>query len=176
MPSNIEIKARVDDVTTLHKLAAKLSQSQGTQLVQEDTFFCVPRGRLKLRHLKDCPSELISYDRPDRQGPKESVFNIAKVQNPEEIKATLAHALGIRGIVRKQRTLYLVGQTRIHVDNVEKLGHYMELEVMMQPDQSAKEGEQIANELMEKLGIKSCDLIDTAYIDMLEPANKKTSD
>ncbi|CAH1249220.1 Hypp8552 [Branchiostoma lanceolatum] len=175
MPSNIEIKARVDDVTTLHKLAAELSQSQGTQLVQEDTFFCVPRGRLKLRHLKDCPSELISYDRPDRQGPKESVFNIAKVQNPEEIKVTLAHALGIRGIVRKQRTLYLVGQTRIHVDNVEKLGHYMELEVMMQPDQSAEDGEQIANELMKKLGIKSCDLMDTAYIDMLEPASQNTS-
>ncbi|XP_035661979.1 uncharacterized protein LOC118406192 [Branchiostoma floridae] len=175
MPSNIEIKARVHDVTSLHKLASELSQSQGSQLVQEDTFFCVPRGRLKLRHLKGCPSELISYDRPDQQGPKESVFFIAKVQNPEEIKVTLGHALGIRGIVRKLRTLYLVGQTRIHVDNVENLGHYMELEVMMQPGQSADEGEQIANELMEKLGVKSCDLIDTAYIDMLEPTNQHTS-
>ena len=54
MPSNVEIKARVSDIKTLHNKAAELSNSSGTLIVQEDTFFNVPQGRLKLRELKVC--------------------------------------------------------------------------------------------------------------------------
>ncbi|KAJ8298827.1 hypothetical protein KUTeg_022887 [Tegillarca granosa] len=95
MPSNVEIKARVADVDSLKSKAAELSQSQGSVLIQEDVFFNVPNGRLKLR----------------------------------KIEETLKRALGIKGIVKKKRILYLVGQTRVHVDQVDKLGDFMELEV-----------------------------------------------
>ena len=55
-----------------------------------------------------------------------------KPSDPESLKSTLSLALGVRGVVRKTRYLYLVGQTRIHLDDVEGLGHFMELEVVMQ--------------------------------------------
>lgn len=76
-------------------------------------------------------------------------------------------SLGVRGVVRKKRALYMVGQTRIHLDEVEGLGAFVELEVVMQPDQSQTEGIQIARELMAKLEIQDTELVDHAYIDLL---------
>lgn len=62
----------------------------------------------------------------------------------------------------------MVGQTRIHIDTVADLGHFMELEVVLQPEQNLAEGEVIAQLLQEKLKVKDEDLIDCAYMDMLE--------
>ena len=44
---------------------------------------------------------------------------------------TLGKALGVKGRVKKTRLLYMVGQTRVHVDEVEGLGNFMELEVSL---------------------------------------------
>ena len=77
-------------------------------------------------------------------------------------------AYGIRGVVRKTRYLYLVGQTRIHLDDVEGLGQFMELEVVLEDGQSDADGQVIAEGLMTALGVESGDLIDGAYMDLLE--------
>jgi predicted adenylyl cyclase CyaB len=77
-------------------------------------------------------------------------------------------AYGIRGIVKKTRYLYLVGQTRVHLDDVEDLGSFMELEVMLQEGQSEAEGQAIAEDLMERLGVARSDLLEGAYMDLLE--------
>lgn len=45
------------------------------------------------------------------------------------IQAVLSDALGVKGEVRKERRLFMIGQTRVHLDQVEGLGHFMELEV-----------------------------------------------
>lgn len=74
----------------------------------------------------------------------------------------------MRGVVRKVRRLYLAGQTRIHLDDVEGLGHFMELEVVLRPGQSEAEGQTIAKTLMEKLGVIESDLLECAYMDLLE--------
>jgi adenylate cyclase class IV len=64
----------------------------------------------------------------------------------------------------------MAGQTRIHLDDVEGLGYFMELEVVMRKGQSDAEGQAIAEQLMEKLDIESGDLLDVAYMDMIDAA------
>jgi predicted adenylyl cyclase CyaB len=80
----------------------------------------------------------------------------------------LTRALGVRGVVKKHRELFIVEQTRIHLDEVEGLGSYLELEVVMRDEQSDAEGEAIANQLLEELGVQQEWLISGAYIDLLE--------
>jgi predicted adenylyl cyclase CyaB len=111
---------------------------------------------------------LIHYVRSDQNGPKRSNYDFYETDNPESLKAALASALGIRGVVRKERHLYLVGQTRVHLDTVSGLGSFVELEVVLRPDQSDMEGQAVARDLMARLDIKDDDLIEVAYIDMLE--------
>jgi predicted adenylyl cyclase CyaB len=168
MATNIEIKAEAKDPKTLRALAEELSEVAGATITQEDTFFHAPRGRLKLRTLSPERGELIHYEREDASGPKPSNYLVYATSNPNSLKAALSASLGVRGVVRKRRTLYRVGQTRIHLDEVEDLGAFLELEVVLGPDQSEEESAMIATELMAQLGISSSDLIDVAYIDLLE--------
>jgi predicted adenylyl cyclase CyaB len=168
MPANIEIKARVPDPTALQQRAAALSDTPLELIPQEDTFFNVPHGRLKLRQLAPNRAQLVYYERPDREGPKHSNYFIFETDSPEALKQVLGLALGVRGVVRKVRRLYLVGQTRIHLDDVEGLGTFMELEVVLRPDQTDEDGQAVARALMEQLGIQEPDLLEGAYMDMLE--------
>jgi predicted adenylyl cyclase CyaB len=168
MPANIEIKARVRDIAALHDRAAALSGSPPQVIPQEDTFFVVPRGRLKLRQLAPDFGQLVFYERPDREGPKRSDYYLAGTTEPQALKTALAAALGVRGVVRKVRHLYLAGQTRIHVDEVEGLGDFMELEVVLRDGQTDNEGQAIAEDLMRRLGIEPADLLERAYMDLLE--------
>jgi len=167
MHRNVEIKARVRNSARLHALTEGLASSSSQLIEQEDIFFTVPRGRLKLRILSSISAELIYYEREDRPGPKESRYSIARTSEPDSLKAVLQMSLGIRGVVRKVRTLYLVGQTRIHLDEVERLGSFVELEVMMRESQAREEGVKIARDLMAHLEIQDSDLIEQAYIDLL---------
>jgi len=168
MPANIEIKARVEDFDALKTRAESLSDRAVQVLPQEDTFFNTEKGRLKLRILAPDLGYLIYYERPDQDGPKRSDYHLAKTEDPESLKNVLTLALGIRGVVRKTRYLYMVEQTRIHLDEVEGLGHFMELEVVMQEGQSDAEGQSIAEDMMRRLGIREEALIDGAYMDLLE--------
>ena len=168
MPRNVEIKARVRDMCAVRARAAAMSDALAVVLEQEDTFFNVPDGRLKLRVFPDGKGELIAYRRPDAVGPKTSEYFVYRTPNPEALKDLLTRALGIRGIVRKRRLLYLVGQTRIHLDEVEGLGAFLELEVMLSDRQLEAEGEAIARRLLADLGVRDEDLMSSAYIDLLE--------
>jgi predicted adenylyl cyclase CyaB len=168
MPANIEIKARVEDFDVLRARAEALSDAPVKVIPQEDTFFNTNMGRLKLRVLAPDVGYLIYYERPDQDGPKRSDYHLAKTDEPENLKTALKLALGVRGVVRKTRYLYLVGQTRIHLDEVEGLGHFMELEVVLREGQSDAEGQAIAEDLMRRLGVREEALIEGAYMDLLE--------
>ena len=167
MPVNIEIKARVDDFDVLSARAEALSDVPVKVIPQEDTFFNTEKGRLKLRMLAPDLGYLIYYERPDRVGPKRSEYHLAKTNEPENLKTALALALGVRGVVRKTRYLYMVGQTRIHLDEVDGLGYFMELEVVMREGQSDAEGQAIAEDLMRRLGVREEALIEGAYMDLI---------
>lgn len=170
MPTNIEIKARVPDSQALQARAEALSQAPLEIIEQEDTFFNLPAGRLKLRWLSPSLGQLIYYTRADAVGPKPSHYVLSVTTDPASLQQVLSEALGVRGVVRKRRRLYLVGYTRVHLDEVEGLGSFMELEVVLQPGQTPAEGEQIAAGLMQQLGIRPEDLVQAAYIDLLEQA------
>ena len=169
MATNVEIKARVRDWDALVRAVEALSDTPGEVLHQKDTFFSVPRGRLKLR----VPSpggggQLISYDRDDAAGPTPSRYVIAPVADPGPVKAALAAALGVRGVIRKTRHLYRAGRTRIHLDNVVTLGRFIELEVVLTDAHSPEDGVARARDLMNRLDIRDADLVNEAYIDLCE--------
>jgi predicted adenylyl cyclase CyaB len=168
LPSNIEIKARARNFEDIRSRAEKLSDTPVDVIPQEDIFFNVEKGRLKLRVLAPDQSQLIYYTRPDQEGPKRSDYHITHSPDPQNLKRVLELAYGIRGIVRKTRYLYLVGQTRIHLDDVDGLGEFMELEVVLEEGQSDAEGQKIAEDLMSALGVEKGDLIESAYMDLLE--------
>jgi len=168
MPANIEIKARARDFEEIRSRAEKLSDTVVEVIPQEDIFFNAPQGRLKLRILAPDNAQLIYYTRPDQEGPKRSDYHIAYTPEPDNLKRVLELSYGIRGSVKKTRYLYLVGQTRVHLDDVDELGHFMELEVVMREEQSDAEGQEIAEGLMASLGVERSDLLEGAYMDMLE--------
>lgn len=169
MPRNVEIKARVQNLAVVRAVAEQLAGAPATILQQEDTFFHVPSGRLKLRVLGPDQAQLIYYDRPDQSGPKTSNYLLAPVQDAPALRAVLAATLGIRGTVRKTRWLYMVGRTRVHLDEVEGLGSFLELEVMLEPDEDEEAGRRTAHDLMRSLCVKPEDLIDGAYMDLMAP-------
>jgi predicted adenylyl cyclase CyaB len=168
MASNIEVKARVDDFEALKARVASLSDTSLEIIPQEDTFFNTEQGRLKLRVLAPDLGVLIYYERPDQDGPKRSDYHLAETRDPESLKKTLTLALGVRGVVRKTRHLYMAGQTRIHLDDVEGLGYFMELEVVMHDGQSDAEGQAIAEDLMRRLGVRKDAWLEGAYMDLIE--------
>lgn len=167
MPRNIEIKARVDEPGALKRAAETLADHGPERIEQDDTFFQCPEGRLKLRDFGNGQAELIFYRRPDQAGPKTSDYRITPTSDPDGLRETLGQALGTVGRVRKTRTLYLAGRTRIHLDQVEGLGHYMELEVVLGDGDQEAAGLAEAEALMTRLGIRRDQLIDRAYIDLL---------
>lgn len=84
------------------------------------------------------------------------------------MRETLSLAYGEVGRVRKHRTLYLVDRTRVHLDRVEGLGHFLELEVVLSSSESSQPGVEVAHRLLDQLGIESSQLIEGAYVDLLE--------
>lgn len=167
MPRNIEIKARVDSVDALAQKVAPLAAEGPTEIAQDDTFFRCDSGRLKLRTFSADQGELIFYRRATAHGPKESFYIRTPTACPESLRESLSLACGQAGRVVKQRTLYLVGRTRVHLDRVEGLGHFLELEVVLQDDEPAEVGVAEAHALMARLGVEPPQLIDTAYVDLL---------
>ena len=174
MPSNIEIKARAADFARKRELAERLTGGSPEVIRQQDTFFPCVNGRLKLRRLAEDRGELIAYRRDDVPGTKQSDYLLYRTTAPEALRAVLAEALGTGVVVTKTRRLYLVGQTRVHLDEVEGLGTFLELEVVLAEGQAAEEGHRVAREIMEKLEVREEDLLTGAYADLLAAANLRT--
>ena len=116
----------------------------------------------------DGSGQLIFYDRPDVRGPKTSQFSLVPTSDAASLCRVLGQALGVRAVVRKVRHLYLVGQTRVHIDRVEGLGDFLELEVVLDEGQTESEGAAIAAQLMEQLAVDEAQLVHGAYVDLIE--------
>jgi predicted adenylyl cyclase CyaB len=167
MARNVEIKTRIDSIARLEPKVAAMAQ-QGPELIeQDDTFFSCAHGRLKLRAFAGGHGELIAYDRLDATGPKTSNYMIAPIADPEALRQTLARALGETGRVKKQRLLFLIGRTRVHLDRVDGLGEFLELEVVLRDGEAAESGIAEAHALLKRLGVPPASLIAGAYIDLL---------
>jgi len=167
MARNVEIKARVDSLAAIEPLAAALSGQEPVFIDQDDTFFACANGRLKLRAFADGSGELIFYQRADDSGPKESFYVISPTDAPDSLRETLTLAYGAAGRVKKHRTLFMAGRTRIHLDRVEGLGEFLELEVVLREGESAQAGMEEARTLMAGLGVGPEQLLSGAYVDLM---------
>jgi predicted adenylyl cyclase CyaB len=176
MPRNIEIKARLPHgIDTVLPRALALASGPPQAIAQDDTFFPCAHGRLKLRDFGDGRGELIQYERADDSGPKTSTYVRATTDAPDSLREALTRALGQIGRVRKQRTLLLVGRARIHLDRVEGLGDFIELEVVLADGEPEATGQAEAEQLMQALGISPEHLLRGAYLDLLA-ARSEASD
>jgi len=165
MPKNVEVKARANNFDLQAEKAAALADKGPFLIPQDDTFFACKNGRLKLRVFSPDRGELIFYRRTNQKGPKTSFYVTSPTASPDTLRESLSLAYGEIGRVRKIRTLFLVGRTRIHLDRVEGLGDFIELEVVLSDGEDVQAGEAIARDLMQKLGISPDQLIDVAYVD-----------
>lgn len=140
--------------------------ARNVEIPQDDTFFVCERGRMKLRAFSATDGQLIFYRRPNQAGPKESFCVISPTASPDSLGDALSLAYGQAGRVRKHRTLYLVGRTRVHLDRVEHLGHFLELEVVLSEGERPEAGAKEARDLMAALGITDAQLVEGAYVDL----------
>ncbi len=172
MPRNIEIKARLETgIDALLAHASALAGGPAEVIVQDDTFFAAPEGRLKLREYADGSADLIHYHRADSTEARASDYVCVAAPEPAALREALVRACGLVGRVRKKRWLLIVREagfsTRIHLDRVEHLGDFMELEVMLQAGQSDEQGQAVAEALMQRLGLAGAPRLAGAYMDML---------
>ena len=165
---NIEIKSPLGNRPEAEKKLTAIGARLEWTREQVDTFFRVPSGWLKLREVKGCPAELISYRRSVKDsGPRESEYNIFRLQAATELKLVLEKSLGTLGRVEKQRALWLWRNTRVHLDRVEHLGDFLELETVLSgigPAEGTAESEEVIGllELDRKL------FISVPYLELLQ--------
>ena len=175
MACNVEIKAQLPEREAVEAIAARLEDGGVESLDQTDVYFRVPTGRLKLRIFAATSpgeavpeAELIQYHRPDALDPEVSTYQRVAAPDSGALRSALAAALGERVLVHKQRMVYMVGRTRVHIDRVDGLGDFLELEVVLREGEDQALGEAEARSLMQTLGVRSIHLIESGYADLLE--------
>jgi predicted adenylyl cyclase CyaB len=164
---NLELKARDrDPARSLQVCRDRGAEDKGT-LLQRDTYFEVPRGRLKLREEPDAVAQLIAYERPDLAGNKESRYRLVEVPDPAELRDALASVLGITVIVSKSRRLFIHDGVRIHLDRVDDLGDFIEFEGVAADGEDPSRFAALLDDLRGSLGIRDEDLLRESYSDLL---------
>ncbi|NOY78852.1 MAG: class IV adenylate cyclase [Calditrichaeota bacterium] len=161
------MKAICSDLEQAEEIARGLGAAFQWERFQRDTFFRVPRGRLKLRETDNPVSELIAYLRPDTASEKWSDYGIVAVTETEKMKAILEKSLGILGCVEKRRKLFLLKNARIHLDRVKELGTFLEFEIVVQTAREENEAPIFMDFLKQHFQLREYQLVSEAYLDLL---------
>jgi predicted adenylyl cyclase CyaB len=166
--SMVELKARVDDLFEVRRRLVQYGGVKAGVFQQVDTYFEVPKGRLKLREMDKNGAELIYYEREDEAGPKKGVVFILPVSNPGAFRELLERALTKRTTVKKSREIYMCKGTQVHLDNVEGLGCFVEFErlTICDLDRQRKDMSHL-RKLMSELGIPFANLERFSYGDLV---------
>lgn len=164
---NVEVKARCPEPDTIRSILKKHNaEFKGTDH-QTDTYFSVPRGRLKLRE-GNIENNLIYYRRSDTKDPKSSRIDLMPVQHPASLKSVLAAALDVRIVVDKRREIYFIDNVKFHIDTVKGLGSFVEIEAI---DRTGTVGEEQLREqcrhYLRLFAISDRDLVAHSYSDLL---------
>ena len=164
---NIEIKARTNQAKYIRKyLEEQGAECRGTDN-QSDTYFNTVAGRLKLRQ-GNIENNLIYYKRENQAGPKQSDFRLIPVPDSDALKSVLTEAMGIKVVVNKKREIYYIGNVKFHLDELEGLGNFVEIEARNQPETlTVEELEAQCRFYMQAFKIQEEDLITVSYSDML---------
>jgi len=169
---NLELKARVADLLQARAVARQLTTRPLEELVQLDTYFQCATGRFKLRQFDLERGQLIWYQRASQQQAKSSYYKLLDISRPEEMKNLLAITLGIRVVVQKQREVYFYQNVRIHLDQVQSLGTFLEFEAVLEDADQVPEGQQQLDFLCRQFSIEDKDLLEGSYAEMLEDEGK----
>ena len=167
---NLELKARCRDLAMAAARAGELGVRRVGTLKQVDTYFHVPHGRLKLREIEGQSAELIWYERPDSVEFRGSDYHVVPISHASLTKMALAQALGIRGQVRKHRELMMWHNVRIHLDEVEGLGSFIEFEAVISADADEEVSATRLATLKDALRIADEDRVAVGYLDLLRSA------
>jgi predicted adenylyl cyclase CyaB len=132
---NLEIKYQISDLDSIREKISTISEVQSIwQHQQKDIYYNVPNGRLKLRIESDTPTQLIFYDRVNSNSVRKSCYEIYRTTNPDSLSYLLRKSFGIKIVIKKIRSLFLFRNVRIHLDIVEELGTFLELESVINDD------------------------------------------
>jgi len=164
---NIEIKARSADHESIRSiLESNNADYKGTDH-QIDTYFNAQTGRLKIRE-GDLENYLVFYSRNDQEGPKQSDVTLLEITPGSNLKDILAESLGIMTVVDKKREIYFIDNVKFHLDRVEDLGTFVEIEAIdLEGTLGIEKLQHQCQEYMELLRIKETDLVSCSYSDMM---------
>ena len=164
---NIEIKASCSNPEQIEQiLISEKAEYKGLDH-QIDTYFNVSEGRLKLRE-GNIENSLIFYHRENTSGPKKSHVQLYKTKPGSGLKEVLLHSLGKKIIVDKKRKIFFIENIKFHIDHVESLGSFVEIEAI---DKDGTIGqaklEAQCERYIKKFKIDNKDLISVSYSDLL---------
>ncbi len=163
--SIVEFKARCSDPDRIRDLLRRKNARFVGDDHQIDTYFRVAQGRLKLRE-GNIENSLIFYSRPNEAGPKQSDVTMTPVPAGSDLRAVLTSALGVLVTVDKRREIYFVENVKIHLDKVEELGSFLEVEAIGSADQIGTLREQ-CDAFLREFGVQERDFISESYSDLL---------
>lgn len=167
MAKNVEFKAKISDYDSMYKRIFSITNETPILLKQQDIFFNIGKGRLKLRTISEEQHEIIYYNRQNLFKPKISKYYRLKIKHYHLINKLLRIFLGEKEIVKKDRCLFLKDNIRFHLDNVWNLGVFLEIEYIMSRKESAQDATIKVNKLLKELEIKPDMLICNSYVDLL---------
>jgi predicted adenylyl cyclase CyaB len=162
---NVELKATDPSQEASIEACRKLGAVDCGVLWQQDTYFGAPDGRLKLREQRPGRSQLIHYVREDEPEQRESRYQILDILDVGPLRNLLAAGLGVRATVTKRRRLFLWRSVRIHLDDVEGLGTFIELEAVAQAESDLSEEHRLIDELRARLSITDDRILPDSYAD-----------
>lgn len=163
---NVEFKAELRDLPLARSICRSLRATRVGVLAQTDTYFRVMSGRLKRRETEGEETEWIFYDRANRTRPKLSHFTLYDEAHAQERFGS--SPLPVWLTVRKNRELWLLGNVRIHLDEVEGLGTFLEFEAMVSRDHNLARCHEAIAGLRKAFGPALGEPIDCGYSDLLE--------
>ncbi|MFZ0657930.1 MAG: class IV adenylate cyclase [Candidatus Binataceae bacterium] len=165
---NLEAKFPLLDHASACARAEAIGYTERAILRQRDTFFRVAQGKLKLREIADeTGGVLIYYGREGSGELQLSRYEILPVPDPAAMRTILAAALGILAEVRKERTLLMRANVRLHLDRVAGLGDFGEIEAVIAEGDDPESSRAAVDELLAALGIARSDLIERSYFEMM---------
>ena len=129
MPTNLELKIQLKSHHLLRRRLIDIGADNIGILNQKDVYYTVPKGLLKLR-IEDGRESLIFYKRNENAKTRWSDYDIIKFEN-EGGEKFLKKLFIVETVVEKRRELFYFENTRIHLDKVNILGNFIELETLV---------------------------------------------
>lgn len=167
MRKNLEIKVSIRNLGEARRLAKEFCKGKkhvAFKQKQEDIYYKVKEGRLKLRIIDGIKGNLIHYYRGNRERKRVSEYTIAETDTPHALENILNSLYKKLVTVKKEREIFIADNIRIHVDTVKGLGKFLEFEVIIKTISKARKD---MEKLVEYFELDEKQFIKVSYSDLL---------